>query len=259
MIGRYLMHLSPIMLVTGVLVLERIAETKLPFRLIKALISIGALIGFASVAWWIILNNGIWPLSNWNVSHVVNSIDVTAFGSPLVFFSVMVVVLLLPVIIFFRRNDIRLPVLLMVAFMLVGLGVDAGRVHARQNGLHYRHMAHAVANLNEQGNILNVFTDNKDLSLLLSQHFRGKDWVMRLNQRRLAFWGVDLKQILIHDFSTLVGFPFTSIKSPALLITNTLFNIKPEREYLVNGTAYYIYRVDGLDSNVLQPVRKDGK
>jgi 4-amino-4-deoxy-L-arabinose transferase-like glycosyltransferase len=263
MLGRYLMHISPIMLVVGVWVLERIADNQSPCRRVKALISIGVLICIASVAWWILLNKGIWPLSSWYIVHVVNSVDATAFVSPLVFVTAIVIVLLFLAIICVRRNNVRLLALPIVAFMLVSLGVDAGRMHVYQNGLHYRQIAYAVANLNDQGDALNIYTNSRDLSPVMSQNFRGKDWAMIMNQKRLSFWGVKQKQISIQDISTRAGFQFSSIKAPTLLISNTLFDIRPVREYIVNNKTYYIYRIDGLDPKVLRSgiftMGKDGK
>lgn len=86
---------------------------------------------------------------------------------------------------------------------------------------------------------------------------------MMMNKKRLFFWGVKQKNILIQDVSTQAGIDFALLKSPTLLISNTIFNIKPLRKYTVNGKVYYIYRIDGLDSKVLRPViltsGKDGE
>lgn len=263
MIGRYLMHLSPIMLVAGVWLLEKIAESKLPFRPIRAVISIGILICCVSAAWWILIHTGIWTSSHWNIGHIINSVDVTAFVSPWVYLSAIIMLLLVLIITWFRSNNIRMLVLPIVAFMLVSLVVDAERTQTRQNGFHYRQIAYAVGNLNHHGDSLNIFTDNRDLSRLLSQHFRGKDYAMILNQKRMAFWGVKQKQILIQDVSNQADFQFASIQTPSLFVSNTLFNIKPLREYIVNGITYYIYRLEGLDPRVLRSMfltsGKDGK
>lgn len=261
LIGRYLMQLSPIMLVVGVLIMERLVECPAPFRKMKAWIFACVLVGLSFFAWEILFNKAYGkyyiPISD------SGGVDVIALVYPQMLLMAMVMVLLIPAIMYFQKNNIRLLVLPVVAFMLVSLAVDAGRIYARQNGLHYRQMAYAVLNLNDPGDTLNIFTDSGDLSLLMSRPFRGNDVAMMMNKKRLFFWGVKQKNILIQDVSTQAGIDFALLKSPTLLISNTIFNIKPLRKYTVNGKVYYIYRIDGLDSKVLRPViltsGKDGE
>ena len=253
MIGRYLMHLSPIMLVAGVWFLERVTERIIPLRPIKALISISILICSASVAWWILFNKGIWAFGAGFANREPGTVDVIALVLPQMLFAAIVMVLLTLAMMCFKKNNIRIIMLPMVVFMLVSLAVDAGRIHSRQNGLHYRQMAYAAANLNDRVNdTLNIYTDSRELSQLLSQHFRGKEYAMIMNQKRLAFWGVQQKKILIQDVSMQAGFQFPLIQVPSILVSNKLLNIKPMREYIVNGKTYYIYRVDGLHLKVIR-------
>ncbi len=264
MIGRYLMHLTPIMLVVGVWVLERIADSQSPFRPVKALINVGVLLGLVILSWWILFNQGVWAFNAGFANREPGTVDVIALVPPQMLFVAIVLVLLTQAMVRFRKNDIRIITLPMVAFMLTSLAVDAGRIHARQNGLHYRQMAYAAENRHDRENdTLNIFTDNQDLLQLLSQNHRGKDWAMKMNQKRLSFWGVNPKQILIHDISKQAGFQFASIQTPSLLVSNTLFNMKPLRKYTVNGNTYYIYRLDGLDPGAFRTMiptsGKDGK
>lgn len=263
LIGRYLMHLSPIMLVVGLWFLERIVERKAPFRDMKACIGIGVLVGFSFLAWEILFNKAIGKYAISIPISESGGVDVIAMVSSSVYLTAIASVLLPLIFLRFRKTDIRLFVLPMIVFMLVSIMVDAKRMSAYQNGLHYRQMAYAIANLNDHGDTFNIYTDSKDLSPLMSQSFRGKDWAMKMNQRRLAFWGVKQKQILIQDVSTQAGFQFASIQSPSLLVSSMLFNLKPLREYSVNEDKYYIYRIDGLDPKVLRPLisisGKDGK
>jgi hypothetical protein len=254
-VGRYLMQLSPIMLVVGVWVLERLAETQAPFRKMKALISISVLAGLASISWWILFNKGIWRFSGW--FYEPHMADVIAFVSLPVFLLAIGMLLLLLGMICFRRNNIRFIVLPIVVFMLVSLVVDARRMHAYQNGLHYREFAYVAASLTGQaGDTLNVFVDGKGSLRTWSGE---RLWVYA----RMAFWGLKQEQIFIQNVSTQGISGFTSLSSPTLLLTIERLDIKPLREYIVNDKKYFIYRIDGVDPKVLRPIiltsGKDGK
>ncbi|MGD0020744.1 MAG: hypothetical protein ABSC54_00430 [Smithellaceae bacterium] len=239
LIGRYLMQLSPIMLVVGVWVLERIAENPAPFRKMKALIGAGVLVGLASISWCILFNKGIWAFSEWFTYREPGTVDVIALVSLPVFLLAIVMVLLLLAMMWLRKNDIRFLVLPIITLMLVSLMVDAGRMHDRQDGLHFRELAYAAASLTDQeGDTVNVFFDSKNLSM---------QWI----ETRLLFWGVKQKQISIQDVSTYRNSRLTSSKS-LMLLSNKLFDIKPLREYIVNDKPYYIYRIDGLDPKMLR-------
>jgi hypothetical protein len=241
LIGRYLMQLSPIMLVVGVWVLERIAESQAPFHKMKALIGIGVLIGLASLAWRIIFYKGIWAFRELFATRVYNTVDVIALVSPPIFLIVIAMVLLLLSMIYFRRNDIRFHVLSIVMLLLLSLVVDARRMNPNQYGRHYRELAYAAASLfDQEGDTLNIYSDNIK-------------WYLIEIQQRISFWGVKQKHISIEDISEKENFRFALIKSPTLFISNALFDIKPMREYCVNDKRYYIYRIDGLDPKVLRP------
>ena len=240
LIGRYLMQLSPIMLVVGVWVLERIAENSVSLRIMKALIGVGVLVGLSLLAWGIFFN-GVWKFS---VSFPISEsggVDVIAFVSPLMYLMAIAVVLLPLVFLYFRKTDVRFFVLPMVMLMLVFLVVDARRMHARQYGFHARELSYAVTGLTEQeGNTLNIFLD-------------GKDFLPIYIKKSLSFWEVKQKQISIQDVSIHGSLILASLKSPAFLLSATLFDIKPLREYIVNNKTYYIYRIDGLDPKLLRP------
>ena len=251
MLGRYLMQLSPIMLVVGVWVLERITEGQVLFRKMKAFIGLCVLAGLASISWWILFNKGIWGLSEGFVNRAFGTVDVIALVSLSVFLLAIVMVFLLMTIIFLRRNDVRFLILPIVVLMLASLVVDAKRMHAKQNGLHYREIAYAAAGIADQeGDTLNVFFDGNGL-------------LIKWFNEKMSFWGVKQKQLFIQNLSTQESSGCASISSPTLLITKTLFDIKPLREYRVNDESYYIYRIDGIDPKLLRPIivilGKDGK
>lgn len=251
LIGRYLMHLSPIVLIAGVLIMERLAESQAQFRKMKALIGVGVVVELSFLAWGILFNRGIWKFSVSFPMSDSGGVDVIAFASPPMYLMAIAIVLLPLVFLCVRKADVRLLVLPIVTLMLVSLVVDARRMNTRQDGLHARELSYAAASLtNQEGDTVNILLDGKEMSLINIQ-------------KRLLFWGVKQKQLLIQDVSIQRVSGFASIKSPTLLLSSTLFNLKPLREYIVNDKTYYIYRIDGIDPKVLQPIiltsGKDGK
>lgn len=244
--GRYVMQLFPIMLVVGVWIMEIFAESRAKFHKIKALFAIAMLVGVASIAWWILFNKGIWAFNEWFANRTPGTVDVVAMASLQVFLLAIAMISLLLAMISFRRNDIRLLVLPIVTLMLVSMIVAAGRMYVYQDGLHFRELAAAVTSLKQQNETLHILYEDN----VLNRPFL---------KERMLFWGVKQNQLSAESVSAKAGINFDSLSSPTLLLTRMTFDIKPDREYLVNGKTYYIYRVDGLDPNMLQSFIKDVK
>lgn len=248
--GRYVMQLFPIMLVVGVWIMEMFAGSRAKFHKIKALFAIAMLVGVASIAWWILFNKGIWAFNESFANRAPGTVDMVAMASPQVFLLAIAMVSLLLAMIYFRRNDIRLLVLPIVTLMLVSMIVAAGRMYVYQDGLHFRELAAAVTSLKKQ---------NETIHVLYEDNVLNRPYL----KERMLFWGVTQNQLSAESVSDKTGINIDSLSPPILLLTRMLFDIKPEREYLVNGATYYIYRIDGLDPNVLRAIlltsRKDGE
>ena len=244
LIGRYLMHLSPLMLVAGVWALEKLAEGRSLFRTKRALTSLGVLISAASAAWWVLFHNGIWSFTDTFARRSpTNMVDALALVSPQVFLLAIVAVVSVAAMLRVRGNAIRSVELAvpLAAFMLVSLAADAGRVYEKQDALHVREVAAAITMLDKKGGAPRVY----DECGVLQQTIFGE---------RMLFWGV--KQVSLSEEAVpyakgVRSFPARS--SPTLLLTQVRLDMKPLREYLVNDQLFYVYRVDGAEPRVLQP------
>jgi len=184
LIGRYLMPLSPIMLVLGVWVLERITEAMLCFGRFRALISAGVLIGFSSVAWWILFNNSIWKVTPWFANSEQGVPDVIAVVSPLMYLLAITITLLPIVFFYFRKADVRLLVLPLAVLMLISLISDAKRMLPLQFGRHFRELAAVGTILSRQGDTIHVLYD-------------GDAQQLRLFQESMLFWELKQNQLSV--------------------------------------------------------------
>jgi hypothetical protein len=237
-IGRYLMHLSPIMLVAGVWALERITESTAPFRKMKVLMGAGVLLVFAFLSWWILFDKGIWGLANFFQDPYMA--DVIALVSFPVFLMQVFAALILLVMIVLRKTEIRILILPMVLLMLLFLAVDAKKIQSYQDGRHYREFAKVAASLPEQDEPLRIICDGTGSLKTWSGEWL---WVYA----RMKFWEVKQNDISIQHVSSVLNSELASSSSPTLLLTMTRLDIKPLREYTVNNQLYYIYRIDGID------------
>ncbi|PKN88931.1 MAG: hypothetical protein CVU51_02665 [Deltaproteobacteria bacterium HGW-Deltaproteobacteria-1] len=240
-VGRYLLHLSPIMLVVGVWTLERITESKAPFRKMKAFIGAGALFGLALLSWCILFHKGIWGFTKWFEDPYMA--DVIALISFPVFLLQLFAAFVLLTMIFLRKKEIRILVLPIILLMLVFLAVDARKMQSYQDGLHYREFAQAAARLPDQAGTLRILCDNKGSLRTWSDEWL---WVYA----RMKFWGVKQNNISIQHVPSALNSELAVSSSTVLLLTMTRLDIKPLRKYIVNGEQYYIYRVDGINPKV---------
>lgn len=244
-VGRYLMHLSPMMLVAGVWALERITESSAPFRKMKALIGSGVLIGFASLSWWILFDKGIWGFSHlFEDPYMADVIALVSF--PIFLLQVFAVLVLLTMIVL-RKKEIRLLILPMVLLMLIFLAMDAKKMKGYQDGLHYREFAQAAAILPDQEGPLRIVCDGKGSLKTWSGEWL---WVYA----RMKFWGVKQNDISMQYLSSSLNSELAVSSSPALLLTMIRLDIKPLRKYIVNNEQYYIYRIDGIDPTIIRRI-----
>ena len=241
LIGRYLMHLSPIMLVVGLLLLESIAENPLSIGKTKALAGVGILASLASLAWWVLFNKGIWSFSVEFANREPGTVDTIALVYPAMFLFVIAMILLLLAMICFRKNKPRAWLLPIAALMLVSLVVDAARMYNKRNGLHHRELAAAAETMpGRQDDTLHVYYDGFALQL---KYFK----------ERMLFWGIKRPVVPEEAVSYKRGIHFPSLPSPSVLITNIHFDINALREYKIGNKRYRIYRIDDLDPRVLSP------
>lgn len=233
-VGRYLLHLSPIMLVAGVLALERIIESSAPFRNGKAFIAAGIMLGLASLSWWILFDKGIWKFSKWfEDPYMADVIALVSF--PIFLLQIFAACALLTMIVQ-QKKDIRILILPMVLLMLVFLFVDAKKMLHYQDGLHYREFAKAAANLPDQEGPLRIICDGKGSLKTWSGEWL---WVYA----RMKFWEVKQNDISIQHISSPLTPELAGSSTPSLLLTMTPINIKPLRKYTVNEKLYYIYLI----------------
>jgi len=68
LMGRYLIHLSPILIALGMLAITRIIASPLPLRGFRVWIPTAAVLAVAWTSWWILFKGGIWGLPAWGAS-----------------------------------------------------------------------------------------------------------------------------------------------------------------------------------------------
>lgn len=243
LIGRYLMHLSPLMVVWGIWAMERITERPISLNQKRPWIAVGGVLGLAFLAWQILFSQGVWPFPPWFASIPFNAVDVIALGSPYVFFAALALALLPWVILRLRRARPQLLALPITALSLLILVASASKIHGAWLGSHARELATVASEfpISPRPLVLHVLVDNTNLPL-------------EMLEGGLAFWGLAQNQFSAEKVSAEKPINLFSPSVPALLLTPTRYDIVPLREYSAEGgETFRIYRVDNSPPASFRP------
>ena len=238
-LGRYVMHLSPLMIILGVWILEQFSEQPKPPRLRSGLLYAGIVCGFAVLASRILFHQSIWPFPNWFATINCNSVDVLAQSRPLIFGASLVVAILPLALIQFHKISVRWLVLPLVLLMLASTLSNMLRFSGSGGSIHAREAAVAVSKLAKtRVEPIHIVLDNKHLAL--SSFENG-----------LRFWGLTDEQFSAQVISTNT---YPDFPASTLLITTRSFEAPLLHEY--NGERqqkYYVYQKTDQELTAARP------
>lgn len=240
LIGRYLMFLTPLYIVLGLVAVKRLVDKDLPVRrwhiVASALLAVMAII----VARWVLHGGGIWGLPGWFADIEFNSPDAFVYKSPLMVAIAVSCVAASAGLLWFRaafaksRWSRHLPaaliVLLLVWYAAI-YGYAAGRLPMNADGLHPRRLAPALSErLAGEAKRIDLFYDIPGLT----------EKAMRI---ALSFWGVDRTQVRVYSVfhSPEAAPPDTGA---FFMLSRHPYYRQADLSYAVGGETYFLYKID---------------
>lgn len=247
LIGRYLMFLTPLYIVLGLVAIQRIADDGTALKRGRTGAATLLALAVIAAARWVLHGRGVWELPPWFASIVFNSPDAFAYKHPLMLVAALLGSAALGRILTAGSPGSRR--FLMVAACSVLLvwhaalyTCAASLMPVNLAGLHPRNIAPALSReVSPEGTAPDLYYDVEGLD----------ERTMRL---ALRFWGTEYDQEKLHAHS---GDPCSaSPRAPFFVLSRHEYPITPALTYEVGGRPFRLYRIDGED--LLQAPRIHG-
>lgn len=168
LIGRYLVQVGPIILVSALLLLETFYDFQYKLNSKMTITCLGILLLVVFFSWNVLFNQAIWALPKKFTQGPVNAIDIFAFSSKWLIIAVIFITIWPVTIGFLNRNNIKL--YLNIVFMLSVLICVANMQNVCSNyiGGHARKLAMIIPYLYEKsGKRVDVLLDSKYLPIAI--------------------------------------------------------------------------------------------
>jgi hypothetical protein len=238
-IGRYLMHILPVLIVFYVRLLEKIEKN------IQSRIYIIQYKGIFFVISLLILSNLILfhdffiDVPPWFATIFFNAIDVFNYEN-LYFFSVSMLAAILPILLYyFKIFDSRLPIFISVFLFMIGFFLASDKISKFDHICHAREIFSAALPSIKSREQVRIVVDDRIIS-----------------NETLAY-GVRFWNRYDYDYDlnlfTDINEDVRDATSPIFFLTTGHFRMKAVRVYEGFGKRFHVYRIDGVDLAHLRP------
>lgn len=246
MIGRYLMHLLPLLIVAGILAAERLVAGR--ERLVPTL-GVCGVIAYLLVATmaWLHLYSGLWiELPGWFAARSIGTVDLFVLRSPTEMIRISVLAVgACAVLLVLARYSLRPALVISVSLVAVSMAwtqyESAVQVSERnQSAWHARVLASKLQEV----------VIHPSEALLLSGIDSLKPGSLH---QGLQFWEPDLDRLDVQAASTIGGRDLDGRDAQIFLVHRGGFDTPSLLEYQVRGTTFSLYPVDGSVVERLRP------
>ncbi len=249
LLGRYLMFLTPLFIVAGIIALDRIFRYRDMLKKHYIVAITYSMIILTTLAWWILFKNGIWVFPSHFANTTVNSPDTFVYRNSLIIIQVLVsiVIIGISIIILPKANIKKYRVLYIVTIgviiILQGTIFHNSTKIAKKNihGIHARNVAKVLNSGMVEANNIPVYYSVRGI-------------LQRKWPSVSRFWNAPkLKYIPIADSIHV----YDTIES-VLYLTEDSLPITPLISYKFYGGNCYLYKLNQQTSNYKLNIIKYG-
>ncbi|MCX5848714.1 MAG: hypothetical protein NTW65_04630 [Deltaproteobacteria bacterium] len=235
-LGRYLMFLTPLYIVLGITIIQRLLYGKIVFK--RWHIAVSTLLALFAIfmARWILYGSGIWVFPGWFANVEFCHPDAFVYKNVLIFIISSACTMVLGIILWMIKSvnrktlTIAACAILIFEYAVIYAGA-AHRLPRNLDGLHARYLATVLSK---------QISDEGEMPDLYYNVIPGVDeWSMRF---ALEFWGTNYDQGKLHSFyHSPKVMPSSSI---FLMLSPNKYPLPDLKSYNVGKKTFYLYRID---------------
>ncbi|ANT64130.1 hypothetical protein Ptc2401_00329 [Prosthecochloris sp. CIB 2401] len=235
-IGRYLMHLMPLMIVLGMVSVDKVSGFKdVAFAFRARFISSVVLLFFGFCAWGVLFHDLIWNFPPWFSKISFNSVDLFVFDLIPVFV-IALLAAIAPFVMIQYRVVMDRPIFLLfpyIVFLFVMFVFVVDRVNGSDMGRHAREIVSLVRLDSPLGNKnFKVYFDKipVDLSVI---------------RNGLPFWDSDLPSVAVERMPSKSLSEQLPFLEHIFVLSKTAYKTPARKTYQIGSHTYYVY--NGVD------------
>ncbi|MFH0780968.1 MAG: hypothetical protein V2B20_03315 [Pseudomonadota bacterium] len=234
LLGRYLMHLSPLIIILGVLIIENIQASVRKFNLVRTFLFVLIIVATAFLMRWVLFDGGIWKLPHWFADIPFNSIDAYQVGTTKVFVIFVLAIFAMLSILIVLRNHILIIVLPWIVVSGLILFLATERNKSTIPAVH----AHEISKF-----LMPIMSSlEKPVYIYVS----GLTETVEDVRYGLEFWGVASNDLIVEEIDKSGGI----INKRSFIVASNEMSYKLRYIYNLKEKKYFIYQSDVQESNV---------
>jgi hypothetical protein len=229
LIGRYLMHLFPLVIVLSVLCIERLEKFSCHNYTKKAFVGLIFLTIANAVSWWILFRQGVWEFPRWFAKIIFNAVGVGQLDhlSILIALSVMTFVVF-AVQSLYPKIVNKMLIIIIALFFFQNTMLNAWQMKDGHAGKHAREMA-------------SILPFNQENFIVIDLPWLSK----RTYEFGLEFFGISSKSFIVKHYDELLNFDeLIADQNQFLIATSIKLDVEPLHTYTLGKKAYQIYNFD---------------
>lgn len=226
--GRYLMHLSPLVIVLGVLIIEDLQLSVKIFNLQKTFLFAVVVVITAFLLRWVLFDGGIWGLPHWFADIAFNSIDAYQVGTLKVFMIFVIAIFVMFTILIGNRNHIVTTVIPWIAVSGLILFFATDRIRSKTPAIHAQEIAKFLMPI-MPGLEKPVHIYVSELTETVQQVKYG-----------LEFWGVSINDVIVEGIDKSAGVT----NQGSFIVTSNAMSYELRYIYNLQEKQYFIYQAD---------------
>jgi hypothetical protein len=249
-LGRYLMFLTPLYIVLGIMVIQKLLYGTIVFKRWHITVSTLSALFAIFMARWILYGAGIWTFPGWFANVEFAHPDAFVYKSVLIFIVASVCTMALGIILWMRKpvNRKTLAIAACTILIIEYAAIFAGAAHRLPRNLDGVHPRYLAPVLSKQ------ITAEGEMPDLYYNVLPGMDeWTMRF---ALEFWGTIYDQGKLHS---LYHSPKVMPSSSNFLMLSPHKYTLPELySYNAGKNSFYLYKIDEINKILLPEIHRYG-
>ncbi len=232
--GRYLMHLSPLVIVLGVLIIENLQISVKIFNQQRTFLFALLIVTTAFSMRWILFDGGIWGLPHWFADIPFNSIDAYQVGTIKIFMVFAIAIFVMLTVLIANRNHTVTTVAPWVVVSGLILFLATERVRSITPAIH----AHEISKF-----LMPIMPGlEKPVHVYVSELTETVEQV----KYGLEFWGVPSDDVIVEGIDKSGGI----LNKGSFIVTGNEMNYKLRYTYNLKEKQYFVYQGDVKKSDV---------
>lgn len=238
LLGRYLMFLTPLYIIAGMMAAERLLDETIPLKRWQIVFSMLAAVLLIIFARGVLHGGWIWNLPGWFADIIFNSPDAFVYKSKIITSAIAVLSMILGIVFLIKKKIGHEKAAIAVCFILIlsYTSIYAGavqRLPVNLAGLHPRNIAPVLlSQVSGQAQMLDFYYD-----------FPGMD--ERTMHLALKFWGTTYDRERIHSFYHRPG--KTDPSDAFLLLSRFRYPINTLLAYKAGGNFFHLYKINKIN------------